>query len=313
MVKSGGVAVVQAPETVDLNVWISDSKPMLENILRETGACMIRGGKPADITCQSILSALQTELVEDVFWSTPRTRVNDKTFTATEYPKTEQIPMHSEMSYAQHYPRILCFHAIRCAETGGQTTLADLGAVSSDIADLTTKAFDRGITYVRVFHEGLDIPVEKAFGVNRREDVVDVARQQGVEIEFHGSVVKVYQRSQGAVTSEEGLLWFNQAQVFHPASLRPEVRSNLQSLFDDDDLPRQARYGDGSRIPDEDIARVNNAFARHAFDVNWSPGDIVLIDNLRLAHGRRSFTGDRLIHVAMGMPTTGMTRSTFAM
>ncbi|MBY3425495.1 TauD/TfdA family dioxygenase [Rhizobium laguerreae] len=309
--KTGGLSVVNAPQTVDLNLWIAEEKRILESIIRETGACMIRGGNGTNVSCQSILSALQVELVEDVFWSTPRRRVNGKTFTATEYPKPEEIPMHSEMSYAPRYPRILCFQALTCAETGGQTTLADLGSVSSEIADLTAKVFERGILYVRVFHEGLDIPVEKAFGVSRREDVADAAGRHGVEIEFHGRAVKVYQRSRGALTSEEGLLWFNQAQVFHPASLRRDLRSNLQSLFDDHDLPRQARYGDGSPIPDEDIIRVNNAFAKHVFDINWSPREIVLIDNLRLAHGRRSFTGDRVVHVAMGNPIAEGARSVF--
>jgi len=34
-------------------------------------------------------------------------------------------------------------------------------------------------------------------------------------------------------------------------------------------------------------------------DVDWRTGDVLLVDNVLLAHGRRPFTGDRRVLVAM--------------
>jgi alpha-ketoglutarate-dependent taurine dioxygenase len=37
--------------------------------------------------------------------------------------------------------------------------------------------------------------------------------------------------------------------------------------------------------------------------VRWEAGDILLLDNMLVAHGRRAFTGPRQIVVAMAEPT----------
>ena len=50
---------------------------------------------------------------------------------------------------------------------------------------------------------------------------------------------------------------------------------------------------------DEEIAVVREAYRAEALDIDWQAGDALLLDNMTVAHGRRAFTGDRRVLVAM--------------
>ena len=60
-------------------------------------------------------------------------------------------------------------------------------------------------------------------------------------------------------------VWFNQANLFHMSNLQPEVRRELLAEFGEAGLPRNAFYGDGSRIDDDDLdtvrARTHNRWS----------------------------------------------------
>ena len=51
-------------------------------------------------------------------------------------------------------------------------------------------------------------------------------------------------------------VWFNQAHLFHVSSLKPEVRKTLEGAFGIDGLPRNACFGDGMPIPEEDLEQI---------------------------------------------------------
>ena len=92
-------------------------------------------------------------------------------------------------------------------------------------------------------------------------------------------------------------VWFNQAHLFHVSSLEAEIR---ESLLASDEPPRNAYYGDGSPIEDVVLDEVRAAYAKEAVVFPWQRGDILVVDNMLTAHGRRPYRGARKIVVAMG-------------
>lgn len=107
--------------------------------------------------------------------------------------------------------------------------------------------------------------------------------------------------------------------MFHPSlgdgelkrvfKLRPSVRSFLAALGgkaftvlqrfrDPDDLPMHCTYGDGSPIPDADMEAVRDAIWKNQVINPWKKGDVIVIDNDSIAHGRMPFYGPRMIAVA---------------
>jgi hypothetical protein len=95
-------------------------------------------------------------------------------------------------------------------------------------------------------------------------------------------------------------VWLNQAHLFHYSALPLEIQAYLLEKFGLDSLPRNSYYGDGSAIDPEDIAVINETYSLCAMAFHWERGDVLLLDNRLMAHGRRPFIGDRKIVVAMG-------------
>jgi len=52
-------------------------------------------------------------------------------------------------------------------------------------------------------------------------------------------------------------------------------------------------YGDLSRIPPDDVRHINEVCERNLVEIMMQKGDVILIDNYRCLHGRRTFKGDR--------------------
>jgi hypothetical protein len=58
---------------------------------------------------------------------------------------------------------------------------------------------------------------------------------------------------------------------------------------------RSVTYGDGSPIDDEDLKAATDIAYELTFDLNWQAGDVALIDNAQVMHGRRPFQGSRSV------------------
>lgn len=309
------MTAITAPLTVpgsDLLGWLAGNLPAVRARLRDTGLIRLRGGtaEPADLP-QRVIGLLGGQTMAEVFFSTPRSRVLEHTFTATEYPAWLTIAPHSEMSYLRRYPRLLCFQAVEPAQAGGQTTVVDLDAVSAELGELTAVLADRQVRYRRVFRDGVDIPLATAFGTDDPARMADLAAAQGMTLSHRPDGTALLEhRAQGTVTDpvDGRLIWFNQLHLNHPALLPRETRDNLSYLFGPDGLPRQVCYGDGGTIPDELAVRVATAFDQQVQPIDWQPGEVVVLDNLRWAHGRLPFQGRRSVRVAMGMPESGAVR-----
>jgi hypothetical protein len=101
------------------------------------------------------------------------------------------------------------------------------------------------------------------------------------------------------------MVWFNQAHAFHAASLDPSVREALLAEKTEEEFPRNACYGDGTRIDDSVIEEIRQAYKTAAVTFDWQSGDILMIENMLVAHGRAPFTGARRILVAMSGAING--------
>ena len=102
--------------------------------------------------------------------------------------------------------------------------------------------------------------------------------------------------------SSGAMVWFNQAQLFHISSLSETDRASMLSIFRQDDLPRNAYFGDGVEIAPEMLAPVRAAFDAERATFPWQAGDVLIVDNMRVAHGRNPYSGKRRILVGMGDP-----------
>jgi hypothetical protein len=54
-------------------------------------------------------------------------------------------------------------------------------------------------------------------------------------------------------------------------------------------------HGDGSAFDDADVQLVVEIAYDLVFDLPWESGDVALIDNYQVMHGRRPFLGQRSV------------------
>lgn len=272
------------------------------------GAVLLRGFKVPDAEAFSaFVDALDLAPMPYTYRSTPRTRVSDGIYTATEYPADREIALHNENAYQRTWPNKIAFCCLQPATTGGATPLADMQEVEARLDSALIERFSRlGVRYDRVYYEGFDLPWQEVF---QSEDRADVERFcTAHQIAFHwleDGGLKTSQVNHGTLCHPRSgrRYFFNQAHLFHPSSLGEDVLEYLLDAFGAEGLPRNACYGDGEPIDDATLARVRAAFAGAAVDIAWQRGDIVLADNIQVAHGRRSYTGPRQVITSLLEPS----------
>jgi hypothetical protein len=94
-------------------------------------------------------------------------------------------------------------------------------------------------------------------------------------------------------------VWFNQADQWHPAGLGDETSQELYDILSPDEFPQYVTFADDTPIPDAYIEQIRDRGLAAAVDVEWRVGDVLLIGNILVAHGRRPFEGTRRVLVAM--------------
>jgi alpha-ketoglutarate-dependent taurine dioxygenase len=63
----------------------------------------------------------------------------------------------------------------------------------------------------------------------------------------------------------------------------------------DDMYPTHTTYGDGTEIEPEVIQHIRDTNWSTAVGFEWQDGDVLIIDNVAVMHGRISFSGERKI------------------
>jgi alpha-ketoglutarate-dependent taurine dioxygenase len=280
----------------------------VQELLHEHGAVLLHGFDVRDAAAfREVAAAFTPGLLDYTYRSTPRTRAEAGVYTSTEYPPNEQIPMHNENSYTTTWPSKVWFYCDKAAVAGGATPLADSRAVLRRIhPDVRARFARAGVRYVRNYGAGLDLSWQEVFQTRDRAQVGHFCVQAGMTCHWDGDQLRTTQVCQAItthpVTGEQ--VWFNQAHLFHPSALDQETRDALLALFGADGLPRNAYFGDGTEIPDADLDHVRAAYQAEMVDVDWRDGDVLLVDNVLAAHGRRPYTPPRRVLVAMADAST---------
>jgi alpha-ketoglutarate-dependent taurine dioxygenase len=243
------------------------------------------------------------------FGSTPRSRVGDGVYSSTEYPAHQHIPLHNEQSYARDWPLKIWFHCAIAAARGGETPIADSRQVYRRVDPAIRRRFaERGVLYVRNYGNGLDVPWQRVFDTGDRAAVEAYCRAHAIEFAWtDDGELRTWQVAQAVAHHPRSRepVWFNQAHLFHVSALEPAVREALLDAVEPDRLPRNACYGDGSAIEDSVLHDIRAVYAELQVVFPWQTGDVLMLDNMLVAHGRTPFTGPRKVIVAMAEAHAG--------
>jgi alpha-ketoglutarate-dependent taurine dioxygenase len=98
------------------------------------------------------------------------------------------------------------------------------------------------------------------------------------------------------------MIWFNHATFFHVSTLEKDIREKLIRELGEENLPTNTYYGDGCPIEDSVLEALREAYQAEKVAFPWKRGDVLLLDNMLVAHGRNPYVGPRRICVTMSDP-----------
>lgn len=272
--------------------------------LLTVGGLLFRGF-PLESTTdfEAVVKMISSDLASYEFGSTPRSQVHNQIYTSTEYPPHQHIPLHNEQAYTTEWPMKIWFYCAQASPEGGYTPIADSRQLYRHIPVRIRERFiEKGVMYVRNYGNGLDVPWTKVFNTVDRGVVERFCRAAGIVYEWKpDGELRTRQVCQAVAVHPDTneTVWFNQAHLFHVSNLESSVREALLSVVSEADLPRQAWYGDGTPIEAAVLDEIRDVYRCHAVQFPWQRGDVLMLDNMLVAHGRTPFNGPRKILVAM--------------
>jgi len=316
----------QGYDVSTLGPWLKkadDQKQWLKEKLLEHGALLFRGFDIHNATAMhAFCDAIDAQLMDYPRGTSPRTEIAPYIYTSTEVAQHLPLPIHTEMSYTSVFPRALAFCCVVPPQHGGETPLADMKKVLQRLPAEVVKTFEeKGILYHQYCPSGHNNKKFKTwqdmFVTEDKKVAEQKCAEQGVTMAWlkdgsakltnPGTAIREHPK-----TAER--IWFNQAHVFHP-TMSAEFRyigrpfmamvvRGYEYLLEHfpkllPPYPYGCTFGDGSSIPRATILAIRRAIWDETVTFRWEKGDLLLVDNLRLGHGRLPFKGDRKILAAL--------------
>jgi alpha-ketoglutarate-dependent taurine dioxygenase len=275
-------------------------KDVIDHSLSISGAVLLRG---FDVPDAHAFDAVMEAYGEAGFTyaaslsNAVRVNVTKRVFTANEAPPETEIFMHHEMAQTPKYPSKLAFYCEIAPKDGGATPLcrsdllfAELCARDSENAH----AFEtRGVRYSNT------MPAED-----------DAASGQG----------RSWRSTLGAETGEEAEArltrlgytwdWQDEGALRVTTPKLPAVRDlggGRKAFFNQliaafcgwsdsrNSAARSVTFGDGEPVTMVHMETAISLSEELVYDHAWQAGDVVLVDNFAVMHGRRPFRGKRRV------------------
>ena len=304
--KHGAPPILCVDAFGDAARWAAEHRDALRAVVTEYGSLLVRGlalHDPAETEAVfRELGALTTE--REAF--AQRHIYAPGVYSASKWPPNQPMCVHHELSYAVEFPCLMLFACLTAARSGGATPVADAVAVLDALPTDLVERFERvGWLLVRNYSDDIGTSVAEAFGTEDRAAVESYCRANAIEFEWrrNGGLRTCQRRSafvRHPLTGQRS--WFNQVAFLSEWSMNPEVREYLVEEYGDDGLPFNTRFGNGDPIAADLVERINATYEANTVREPWQAGDVMLVDNIRTAHGREAYEGPREVVVGMADP-----------
>lgn len=232
---------------------------------------------------------------------------------ATQLAADLRILMHSEMAYATQYPPRLAFFCRKPAEAGGETPIADMrkfmrllpreldAYLEANGSRVVRNCAPAGSPEARVEDHIDNRGWDQAFETDDRTEVESICRDLGTQPIWHddGSLTLVTDMDVFTTHPMTGERFYRSYIHTQAAFEGAERRELTEALRSKQKMPSQQLTRKGEPFPAERAAQINALFDAATVAWPWQAGDIMILDNLAVAHGRAPYRGEREVQVGM--------------
>ena len=292
---------VEAPG--DAPGWVAEQRDALRALVAEHGSLLIRGLQLRDAAGTEAAFRRLGSLMSEKEAFAPRRRYSDGLYSSSKWPPNQPMCMHHELSYTLDFPGLMLFACLVAPADAGATPVADSPSALRELPAELVERFERvGWLLVRNYNDEIGASVAEAFGSDERRAVESYCRANAIKFEWRpDGGLRTWQRRSAVVrhplTGQR--CWFNQIAFLSEWTMDPELREYLVDVYGEDGLPFNTRFGNGDAIDADVVQLINEVYEANTAREPWQAGDLMLVDNVRTAHGRERFEGPREVLVAM--------------
>lgn len=302
--------------TVEASIkWMEENREQLDKALVDFGTLVFRGFAFKTAEDFDRYSSLYDRYAGGyVAGASPRSSVVGNVMESTRLAPHFLIWLHQEMAYLPNYPSRIAFFGRMVPEQGGATIIGDMREFTrrmpQDFRDLIEKHGVRGVRNYAPLGGGAQVarhlddkPWDEGFGTSDRGEVEEICASMGI---------KPIWNDDGSLT----VVTITDAFSVHPVTGERIYRSILHTnnrtyehFGQDNPVWDEARkhqafhtgyaLGNGVALTPEQSREVEELVDSLIVRWQWQDGDIMLVDNLQVAHGRDPFVGDRETLVTM--------------
>jgi len=281
-------------------VWVETNREELAAQLNAHGAILLRDfGINSDHDFDQLIRAFAWPnfTYADSLSNAVRRNRTERVFTANEAPADVSIFLHHEMAQTPVYPSRLLFYCEQAADSGGATPICRsdilLDRLRQKAPNFVAMCLAKGVRYSQT------MPLHDDLGSGQGRSWASTLSAQ-TQAEAEAKLTKL------------GYSWSWRAgqslSVITP--VLPAIRELVdgRSVFFNQLIAafrgwKDARnsgeksisFGDGTAIEHTDMAVAIELADELSFDIPWKTGDVALVDNFLVMHGRRPFQGTRKV------------------
>jgi alpha-ketoglutarate-dependent taurine dioxygenase len=299
--------VMQVDATGAAPRWAVENRDALRAAVAKHGSVRVRGlGLRDAAEAAAVFEHLADALMVEREAFAAREVHAHGVYSSANWPQNQPMCMHHELSYALEVPGLIMFACLGAPSEGGATGVADSEAVLAALPAELVERFEReGWLLTRSYNDEIGASVAEAFGTDDRDAVESYCRANGIEFEWQpdGGLRTRQRRSAVVQHPRTGRrCWFNQIAFLSEWTMAPEVREFLVEMYGADGLPFNTRFGGGDPIGEDVVELLNEVYEANTVREPWQAGDLMLVDNIRMAHSREPYEGPREVLVGMADP-----------
>jgi len=299
----GKPPILRAEATGDAPRWAAEHRDALRAAVAQHGSLLVRGLGLRDATGTEAVFRQLGSLMTETEAFAPRRSYSQGVYSSSKWPPNQPMCMHHELSYLLEFPCLMLFACLVAPADGGATPVADSASLLHALPSELIERFERlGWLLIRNYNDEIGAPIADAFGTGDRRAVESYCRANAIKFEWQpDGTLRTWQRRNAIVRHPRTgrRCWFNQIAFLNEWTIDPEVREYLVEVYGEDGLPFNTRFGNGDAIGADVVQLINEAYEASAARERWQSGDLMLVDNIRTAHGRERFSGPREVLVAM--------------
>ncbi|HIK19066.1 MAG TPA: TauD/TfdA family dioxygenase [Leptolyngbyaceae cyanobacterium M33_DOE_097] len=260
-------------ENIDI---LSLNKESIINLFQSEGVLLFRGFETDIETFSKFTNQFSENFMDYAGGVFNRRTINGDSTVLSVNDFKHEIKLHGEMYYQKNIPLMLWFFCIHPPVQAGETIICDGKSFFAELSQPLKELFSQKKLKYRGF---LD---KETWKRQYKTDDLNILKQ--------------------VCKSNDTQLQINQDESINIQYICPAIRPNrsgeylvfINSLLPAKSMaPSSISFEDDSEIDDEIMIELNEIAEKITAEICWEKGDILMIDNTRIMHGRRAFSDDK--------------------